>query len=157
MRAARADGLAHVEPVAGEYQLTLMLRDEDARVLPSVLRSLASLGASDLSSVLGRYLAHPDVVVRKTAAELLGQAPPSGEDVAALVAAYDAAASDPSFLARAAIVDALATRTGAEADATLARALEDPAWPVRLRALEHLESRGSELVSSPFAGARSRW
>ena len=153
VRAARAEGLAHVEPIAGEYQLTLMLRDEDARVIPSVLRSLASLGASDLSASLRRHLEHPDVVVRKTAAELLGRTAPQGDEVVpALVAAYAAAASDPSFLARAAIVDALATRTGGDADAALARALEDPAWPVRLRALEHLASRGSELVSSPFAG-----
>lgn len=138
VRAALAEGLRWVRPEAARYRLTLMLNDADQRVIPAVLESLVAVGAPEIARILQERLQVPDVVVRKTAARLVGELRlPEAEQ--ALVDAYDAAEPDPSYLARAAVLDALA-EYGAEASTdTLRRALSDRDWAVRIRAAEHLE------------------
>ena len=140
VRAAIAQGLADVNPAAAEFQLRQRLPDADGRVVPFVLRSLAAIGASDLEAVLLDALTHEDVVVRATAAELLGaEGLTRGSDVvAALLTAYDAAVADPSYQARAAIVDALGRSDAAQRRDLLERALADDDWAVRMRAEAHL-------------------
>ena len=137
VRTAAAEGLGRSDPVAGSSTLTAMLADADQRVLPAVLEALVAGAAPGLPDLLLERLQAPDVVVRSTAARLLGELrPPEGE--AALTAAYDAALPDASFLARAAIVEALAEYRGAAALETLRRALGDRDRVVRVRAAEHL-------------------
>ncbi len=138
VRAAAAEGLGHANPVAGRSTLTAMLADADQRVVPAVLEALVAARAPEAPGLLLARLAAPDVVVRSAAARLLGELrPPAAE--AALVAAYDAAGPDASFVARAAIVEALAACGGDAALDTLRRALADRDWVVRVRAAEHLE------------------
>ena len=157
VRAAAAEGLRHAGPGAAGATLEAMLDDADQRVLPAVLEALVAGGATDASSLLLDRLETPDVVVRGTAARLLGTLrPPDAE--AALAAAYEAAEPDASFLARAAIVDALAAYGGDTALETLGLALEDRDWPVRVRAAEHLarldpESNPAEAIR-PAPGLR---
>ena len=151
VRAAIADGLAHVGAESAA-QLVGLLDDDEPRVIPSVLRSLAALPVPDvdLISLLIDHLSTGDVVVRKTAATLLGERGRGGSDEArsrvasALAGAFTAARDDPSYLARAAIVDALAAVDGSTARATLATALADPDWAVRVRAAEGLRARGAD-------------
>ena len=144
VRSALADGLAFTDPEAATYQLTLLLEDEDARVIPAVLRSLVTHRVPDVEQVLLGQLTHDDVVVRKTAATLLGElgaehlADARTAVVSALVRAFEAANDDASYLARAAILDALTALGGTEAEATLTDALSDADWATRLRAVEGL-------------------
>ena len=137
VRAAAAEGLGQADPAAGSATLIAMLGDADQRVLPAVLEALAAGAVPELPELLLGRLEAPDVVVRSTAARLLGKLrPPEAE--AALIAAYDAAVPDASFLARAAIVEALGGYGGDAALETLRRALRDRDWVVRVRAAEHL-------------------
>ena len=137
VRVAAAEGLGHADPGAGGATLTAMLGDADRRVLPVVLEALVAAEAQDAPDLLLEHLEAADAVVRGTAARLLGRLRPPEAD-GALVAAYDAAESDTSFHARAAIVDALAAYGGDAALDTLRRALGDRDWVVRLRAAERL-------------------
>ena len=152
VRADLATALAFVDPDVGAFRLTLMLDDADRRVIPATLRSLVTLRAPNVVDVLLAHLTDADVVVRKTAATLLGEL---GErrTVEALGSAYRDAADDSSYLARAAIVDALARIGVPSGLATVRAALEDPDWAVRTRAARHLEtldpSSGAALAIRP--------
>ena len=140
VRADLAGALAFVDPDVGAFRLTLMLEDEDRRVIPEVLRSLVTVRAPNAVEVLLALLADSDVVVRKTAATLLGELEVR-RAVEPLASAYRDATGNPSYLARAAVIDALARIGGAPALQTLRTALEDPDWAVRVRAAEHLAAR----------------
>ena len=140
VRADLAYALAFVDPDVGAFRLTLMLEDEDRRVIPAALRSLVTLRAPNAVGVLLAHLSDGDVVVRKTAATLLGELEVR-QAVEALASAYRDAAGDPSYLARAAIVDALARIGGPRAIETLRAAVDDPDWAVRVRAAQHLATR----------------
>ena len=151
VRAALAEGLAHVDGEPASAQLVGLLDDDEPRVIPSVLRSLAALEVPDIDlvSLLIDQLATEDVVVRKAAAALLGERGARGESdeargriESALAAAFEAAWDDPSYLARAAVVDALVAIDGSMARVTLATALDDPDWAVRIRAAEGLRALG---------------
>ena len=144
VRADLADALGFVDADVGAFRLTLMLEDEDRRVIPAVLRSLVTLRAPNAVDVLVAHLSDGDVVVRKTAATLLGELEVS-RAVEALTTAYRDAASDPSYLARAAIVDALARIGGPPALETLRAAVQDPDWAVRVRAAQHLATRDPSI------------
>ena len=151
VRAALAQALEAVDPDVATYRLTLMLTDEDKRVLPSVLSSLVSHRAPNVVSVLLEQLRNEDVVVRKTAARLLSGLERAGADEA-LAEAYRVALTDPSYVARAAALDALATYGGPLARETLRAALDDPDWAVRVRAVQRLD----ELEPGGDHGARIR-
>ena len=114
-----------------------MLQDEDKRVIPAVLRSLARLKASDLRTVLLQRLNDPDFVVRATAARELGTLKPEG-GADRLRQAYKTALADCAYTARTAALEALAAYGAAEATSTLMQALEDKDWAVRVRAEELL-------------------
>lgn len=137
VRAAAAEGLGHADPEAGGATLAAMLADADQRVLPVVLEALVAAEAPDAPDLLLVQLEATEAVVRGAAARLLGRLRPAGA-VGALVAAYDAAESDTSFQARAAIVEALAAYGEGAAMDTLRRALDDRDWVVRVRAAEQL-------------------
>ena len=150
VRAAMAAGLG-ANPAAGDSALAAMLADTDQRVLPAVLEALVAGRSPEVAGLLLERLEATDVVVRSTAARLLAKLlPPGGE--AALVAAYDAAESDASFRARAAIVEALAAYGGDAGLGTLRRALADRDWVVRVEAAKHLERLG--LESNPGEAIR---
>ena len=151
VRAATAQALEYVQPGAANARLTAMLADEDQRVVPSVLSALVAQEAPGVASVLLAHLQRDDVVVRKTAAQLLATVkPPEAEE--ALAAAYWAADTDPTYLARAAILEALAEIDGSLAREVLRAALDDKEWAVRVRAADVL----SRLEPDEDHGARIR-
>ena len=137
VRVALAQALKHAEPALATLRLIGMLMDDDRRVVSSVLSALVDVDAPDIRTTLIRHLAHEDVVVRKTAARFLGGLG-SPAAVERLGEAYRAATEDPSYLARAAIVDALGQVGGLSAKRILTAALEDRDWAVRVRAAQVL-------------------
>jgi cyclophilin family peptidyl-prolyl cis-trans isomerase/HEAT repeat protein len=143
-RAAMADVLAMLPPEVAIERLGAMLRDEDRRVLPSVLRALARLKWPEAGPTALSHLREPDFALRAAAAGIVGQLRPSG-GVEALRAAWKEARADAANDARLAILSALAAYGAPEALETVKGALEDRDWAVRLRArdlLAKLEPEG---------------
>lgn len=132
-------------------RLQLMLQDTDQRVIPSVLDALVKLAAPNLGTVLIERLTADDPVVRMAAARGIGElkVPNAGP---ALVAAFEHAKRDATYLARAAVLAALARVGAAEASPLLEQALADPEWAVRVRAAQLLR----ELAPESDAAVRIR-
>ena len=155
VRAALAEGLAQAAAELAAPRLAALLEDDDRRVLPSVLEALVELDAPDVGSILFDHLegkdavkdaredAGEDVVVRATAARLLGVVrPPAAAE--RLGSAYRAAAGEPAHGARAAMIDALAAIGGPAAREVLTAALADRDWAVRLRAAGGLAGKAPD-------------
>jgi HEAT repeat protein/cyclophilin family peptidyl-prolyl cis-trans isomerase len=130
VRAALADVLGTMGPQAIE-RTRLMLRDEDRRVVPSVLNALVHLKAPDAGAIAVGQLKEPDYVVRSTAARIIGELKPS-EGVQALRDAWTLAAGDAAIDARAAILSALAEYGADAAMPVLKEAVNDKDWAVRV-------------------------
>jgi cyclophilin family peptidyl-prolyl cis-trans isomerase/HEAT repeat protein len=137
VRAALADVLATLPAEVGLERVRAMLKDEDRRVVPSVLSALARLKAPDIATVALAQLKEPDFAVRAAAARLVGALKPAGGSEA-LREALTLAKADAAIDARAAILSALAEYGGAEATAAVKEALADQDWAVRIRAVELL-------------------
>lgn len=75
--------------------------------IPDVLRALAAFKPKDLQQILIAHLSKPDVIVRATAADLLGNVSPSDEITRALIAAWPQAARDVLNDAALSILDSL--------------------------------------------------
>jgi cyclophilin family peptidyl-prolyl cis-trans isomerase/HEAT repeat protein len=134
VRAALVDVLAAFPPEVALERVRSMLRDDDRRVVPSVLRALQRLKASDAASVALQQLKEPDFVVRGAAADVIGALkPPEGLD--GLAAALALAQGDAAIDARASILSALAEYGGPRAIEAVKQALADKDWAVRVRAL----------------------
>ena len=75
--------------------------------IPDVLRALAAFKPQDLGTVAQAQLKESDVIIRGTAADLLGDLPPSEEITRALAAAWPQAANDTLNDAALSILDTL--------------------------------------------------
>jgi cyclophilin family peptidyl-prolyl cis-trans isomerase/HEAT repeat protein len=133
VRAAIADVLGSLPAELALARLRPMLEDQDKRVLPSVLDSLARVKAPDLENVLLTHLKSPDPGVRTAAARGIGRLrPPNG--AAALRDAYRASQDVALSDARQAALEALVRYGATEALETVKATLADPDWSLRLRA-----------------------
>jgi cyclophilin family peptidyl-prolyl cis-trans isomerase/HEAT repeat protein len=150
VRAALALALGAFPAELAADRLHAMLQDEDKRVIPAVLASLARLKVGDLRALLLQRLDDPDFVVRAAAARELGRLKPEG-GAESLRQAYRRAAADAAYTARAAALEALAAYGASEARATLEQALEDKDWAVRVRAAELLETLDPQGAASRTA------
>jgi cyclophilin family peptidyl-prolyl cis-trans isomerase/HEAT repeat protein len=133
VRAAIAEVLGGMAADVATARLQPMLEDQDKRVLPSVLGSLARLKTPGLEAVLLAHLKSADPAVRSAAARAIGRLRPAGGAAAlrdAFRASQDAALQD----ARQAAMEALVPFGPAEAMETVKAALADPDWSMRLRA-----------------------
>ena len=148
VRADLARALALADPDAAVHRLSLLLDDDDRRVVPAVLRSLAGVRAPGLDAVLLSHLSDANAAVREAAAELLGAAGGAAA-VAPLADAYRDGANAAAPAVRAAAVDALARLGGAAALETLREALGDPDRAVRVRAAARLSARGGPGGPAP--------
>ncbi|HSK62839.1 MAG TPA: peptidylprolyl isomerase [Pyrinomonadaceae bacterium] len=96
-----------------EAQLrNLLAYQRSGQAIPDVLRSLAAFKPKDLTQILLDHLQKPDVIVRGTAADLLGELPPSDEIKHALIAAWPQAARDSLNDAALSILDSLSKQKG---------------------------------------------
>ncbi len=155
VRAALASALGAFDASVALPRLQQMLKDQDQRVIPSVLTAMTKMRAQGIEPILLERLKAEDPVVRFSAATNLAElAPPSA--VGPLVEAYRLAQSDTTYIARAAALAALAKFTDAAAHDTIVGALADKDWAVRVRARELLKQRDPAAAESPIAPAPPR-
>jgi cyclophilin family peptidyl-prolyl cis-trans isomerase/HEAT repeat protein len=146
VRAALATALAEIGAERSDTRLMAMLQDRDQRVLPAVLTALAATASPSAPAALTNRLTNEDPVVRMAAANGLARLK-AKDGVPAVVAALAASQADGTYVARAALLNALTTLDPAQARPALNAALGDKDWAIRLRAAELL--RG--LDASPAA------
>jgi cyclophilin family peptidyl-prolyl cis-trans isomerase/HEAT repeat protein len=95
--------------------------------VPDVLRAYAAHKPKDLATVLGSYLEDSDVIVRGTAADLLGDLPPSDENTRLLAAALPTALKDDLNDAALSVLDSLAKQKNSAANEAIKTALDSKA------------------------------
>lgn len=124
--------------VQADAQLALrsLLADKNipALAVPDILRAVAAFKPLDLAPVMREQLRSDDVIVRATAAELLGSEPPDSESARALVAALAPAMRDELNDAVLATLDALGKQKNEDTTAAIRSALDSPDYLIRLRA-----------------------
>jgi cyclophilin family peptidyl-prolyl cis-trans isomerase/HEAT repeat protein len=139
VRAAIADVLGRQSGDVAVERLRAMLDDQDKRVVPAVIASLARLKAPDLEPLLLTQLKVADTGIRAAAANALAEIKAPGGP-AALRDAYRAAESDSTDDVREAALTALSTYGTAEAAETLKAALQARDWALRLKAAALLKT-----------------
>jgi cyclophilin family peptidyl-prolyl cis-trans isomerase len=124
--------------------------------IPDVLRALAAFKPEDLASIARSQLNESDAIVRSTAADLLGDLPPSHENTRALVAAWPQAANDTLNDAALSILDALGKQKSAAANDQVKEALKSGDHLVRRRAVAVLKANGAGDFSSQIGTVHTR-
>jgi cyclophilin family peptidyl-prolyl cis-trans isomerase/HEAT repeat protein len=167
--AAIANGLGEIaalpNSVPTKSQLTAAAQERlrkmlDAKgvdyAIPEVLRALAAFKPADLKDVLFANLQHSDVIVRATAADLLGDLPPAEEITRALVAAWPQTAKDSLNDAALSILDSLGKQKSATANDALKNALNSPDYLVRVRAATLLKTNGAGDFTNRVGTVRTK-
>ncbi len=117
--------------------------------IPDVLRAFAAFKPGDLVEVLRKQLLETDVIVRATAAELLGQLPPDPANAAALAVAFEQASRrDKLNDAQLSILEAIGKQKTDSANKVLKSALSSRDQLVRTRAATYLKDNGVGDFSS---------
>jgi cyclophilin family peptidyl-prolyl cis-trans isomerase len=119
-----------------------MLADQDNRVVPAVMAALVAAKAPDAEAILRARLSAQDFTVRAAAAQGLGELKAAGS-IDALRTAFQAAADEGSYTARAAILTAINRIDPVAAKPLLEAALADHDWAVRVRAADLLKEGGT--------------
>lgn len=140
VRGALADALTTLEPENAQPMLERLVADNDARVLPFVLRAWSTLKLPGLDKHLTAALARDDVMVRAAAASIIGTNKLTAMRDA-LLAAWQRARNDASDDARWAALEALATVDPAAARGPMEETLAEKDWSMRLRAAGWLLSQ----------------
>jgi cyclophilin family peptidyl-prolyl cis-trans isomerase/HEAT repeat protein len=138
VRATLAATLGELVRERAQPPLTQLLRDQDQRVIPSVLDALAKIGATNAHDELIARLKADDPIVRGAAARGLATIK-AANATAALTEALKTAQADGLYVARTTALDALTALDPAAAKAALTAALLDKDWAVRVRAAENLK------------------
>jgi cyclophilin family peptidyl-prolyl cis-trans isomerase len=160
---AVAQGLAEIGQMSGERvgnsmmsvqadaQLALraVLNDKQtpALAVPDVLRAVAAFKPLDLDALMRGQLQATDVIVRATAAELVGDETPDAETTRALIAALPVAERDEMNDAALAVLDALAKQKNEDATTAIRSALESPDYLLRVRAAALLRNANPNEAS----------
>jgi cyclophilin family peptidyl-prolyl cis-trans isomerase/HEAT repeat protein len=126
------------------------------RAIPDVLRALAAFKPQDLATVARAHLSDNDVIVRSTAADLLGGLPPSEENSRWLVQAWAPAATDTLNDAALSILDALGKQKTDTANDLLKEALKSGDPLVRRRAAALLKANGQGDFSTQVGTVQTR-
>lgn len=124
--------------------------------VPDVLRAFAAFKPKDLSEILLKHLNESDVIVRGTAADLLGDLPHSDEHARALVAALARTPNDPLNDASLSILNALGKQKSAAANDAIKSVLDSGDYLVRRRAVALLKANGAGDFSSKIGNVQTR-
>ena len=114
-----------------------------ALAMPDILTALAAFKPGDLGEVLRKKLSDPDVIVRATAAQLLGDLKPDEANTRALASALPVAMRDELNDAALAILDALGKQGTPAANDALKVALGSTDHLVRRRAVALLKANNA--------------
>lgn len=124
--------------------INTLVRVHSEYAIPDTLRALAAFKPKDLAAVLRKHLKESDVVIRGTAAELLGELPADETNVRELVAALPAAFADKDLNdAALAILDALGKQKTARANEAIKTALASSDHLLRRKAVALLKANGA--------------
>lgn len=108
--------------------------------IPDVLQAYAAFKTTDLAEVARKHLNETDVIIRATAAGLLGELPPDETNSAALINALAVALADKQLNdAALAILDALGKQKTAKANDAIKTALDSADYLVRRKAVSVLK------------------
>jgi cyclophilin family peptidyl-prolyl cis-trans isomerase/HEAT repeat protein len=125
--------------------------------IPDVLRALAASKPKDLGDVLRKHLKESDVIIRATAAELLGELPPDEVNTRTLIEALPVALHDKELNdAALAILDSLAKQKNATANEAIKTALDSPDHLIRRKAVALLKANGAGDFSSRIGTVQTR-
>jgi cyclophilin family peptidyl-prolyl cis-trans isomerase/HEAT repeat protein len=128
----------------------------DPRALPEVLRALAKVNDPQLATILREQLArHEDVIVRATAAELMGNAPISESDYQLLTTAFVKAAGDSLNDAKLAILSTVAKCPKPLPTNFLNSAMKDKDYLVRKQAADLLRMLGMGSFDSSIGAVNT--
>lgn len=111
--------------------------------IPDVLRAFAAFKSKDLPEVLLKHMNEPDAIVRGTAADLLGDLPPSEQHTSALAAAFARTSTDPLNDAALSILNSLGNQKSAAANDAIKTGLDSRDYLVRRRAVALLKANGA--------------
>jgi cyclophilin family peptidyl-prolyl cis-trans isomerase/HEAT repeat protein len=124
--------------------------------IPDVLRAFAAFKPTDLARVLTAHFNESDVIVRATAADLLGDLPPSEENTRSLVAAWPQATKDDLNDAALSILDSLAKQKAPTANDAIKSALDSKDILLRRKAVDLLKANGAGDFSSRIGIVQTR-
>jgi cyclophilin family peptidyl-prolyl cis-trans isomerase/HEAT repeat protein len=124
--------------------------------IPDVLRAFAVFKPKGLNSLLIAHLAETDIVVRATAAELLGELPPDELNTSALIKALLLALADKRNDAALSILDSLGKQKTAVANEAIKTALNSPDYLIRLHAAALLKGNGGGDFSTRIGRVQTR-
>lgn len=124
--------------------------------VPDVLRAFAAFKPKDLSEIALKHLNEQDVIVRGTAADLLGDLPPSEQHTTALVAAFARTANDSLNDAALSILVALGKQKSAAANDAIKTALDSRDYLVRQRAVALLKANGAGDFSAKIGTIQTK-
>ena len=145
-----------VKDAAEKRLRTMIAARTNEKALPDVLRALAAFKPNDLRQLLLSHLQHRDVIVRATAADMLGELPPSEEITRVLIAAWPQTTRDSLNDAALSILDSIAKQKTAAANDALKKALDSPDYLVRKRAAALLKTNGVGDFSARVGTVKSR-
>lgn len=152
VRAALATALGGLDRERARPRLRVLLEDTDQRVIPAALNALVTVGAPEAEAELLARVEAEDPTVRMTVANGLARLK-SQKGVAALIGSYARADNDPTYIARAAVLVAVAELDPASARPLLDLALQDRDWALRLRAAALLRKIAPEADVSKIRPA----
>ena len=124
--------------------------------IPDVLRALAAFKPSDLEPVAQAQLKESDIIIRSTAADLLGDLPPSEDITRVLAAAWPQASNDPLNDAALSILDTLGKQKTDAANDVLREALKSGDLLIRRRAANLLKANGAGDFSAQVGTMQTR-
>ena len=125
--------------------------------IPDVLQAYAAFKPKDLAEIARKHLKESDVVIRATAAGLLGDLPPDETNARALIAALPVALADAQLNdAALAILDALGKQKGAQATEAIKTALNSNDHLIRRKAVAVLKANGAGDFSSRIGTVQTR-
>jgi len=141
-------------------QITLQSWLDDPKLpalaAPDVLNALAAFKANDLEQVLRKQMGAKDVIVRATAASLLGDLAPNEANARILADALPVAARDELNDAALAILDSLAKQKSVSANEAIKTLLNSTDYLVRRRAVAILNAGSAITISDPASTVAAR-